>query len=559
MDAAVRKSTSTSAEGSALVTFGVAVAVVVGCGVLSVWVAGQLTALVTSGRWLDVSMSETGEVFWRLLHDPSDTVKAWPRRLRPHTAGPRVFYPILLLSLGLLAGLGRWVWRVLQPADRSGPRSSGWATRRDLGSLLVSRATRGRLVLGRSGSRLVAAESRQSLIVLGPTQSMKTSGLAIPAILEWDGPVIATSVKTDLIKNTLEARRERGRVWIYDPTSCSGEAGARWSPLQHCHEWQGAQRVTSWMSGAARSDGIGLGNSEFWFASAAKFLAPLTFAAAKSNRAMTDVVRWVNTYEEAEVLEALIAAGVQPAIDSATASFKREGRQRSSIYTTGEMVLAAYEDPVVAESAEGSDIDPDRFLDGSSGTLFVVAPSHEQQRLRPLFETLLHSVLTRAFEIAAREGPLDPPLLVVLDEAANIAPLRNLDQLASTAAGHGIQLVSVFQDLAQIASRYGERAQTVVNNHRAKVVLSGISDTMTLEYASRLLGDEDVMQASITQSARGGRSTTESPATRSLAPAHALRGIKPGEGVLVYGHLPPARLQLRPWFADKGLRALARP
>jgi TraM recognition site of TraD and TraG len=68
-------------------------------------------------------------------------------------------------------------------------------------------------------------------------------------------------------------------------------------------------------------------------------------------------------------------------------------------------------------------------------------------------------------------------------------PLRDLDTLASTAAGHGIQLVSVFQDLSQISNRYGERAQTVVNNHRAKIVLSGISETRTLEYASRLLSD----------------------------------------------------------------------
>jgi type IV secretion system protein VirD4 len=136
-------------------------------------------------------------------------------------------------------------------------------------------------------------------------------------------------------------------------------------------------------------------------------------------------------------------------------------------------------------------------------------------------------------------------LLVVLDEAANIAPLRDLDSLASTAAGQGIQLVSVFQDLAQVSARCGERAATVVNNHRAKVLLSGISDPATLEYAARLLGDEEVMHASVTRGERGERSTTESSAYRSLAPVHVLRGVLPGEGVLVYGHFPPVRVSLR--------------
>ena len=528
-------------------------------GVFVVWFAGGVSALLTSGHRLEVSATQMAKVLFRLAADPGEPASAWPRSVRRFAAPASVFYPVLVV-LGVAAGaLALTALKILRAHDGAESRRTGWATKRDLASLIVRSAMRGRLVIGRSGGRLVAAEERQSLIVLGPTQSMKTSGLAIPAILEWDGPVIATSVKTDLLRNTIAARRRRGPVWVFDPTRCSGEAISRWSPLQHCHDWHGAQRAAMWLAAAARTDGNGLSNSEFWFATASKLLAPLLFAAATSQRSMADVVRWVNTYEEAEVLEALVATGVQPAIDAAKASFKREGRQRSSVYTTAEMVLAAYEDPIVAKSACGSDIDPKGFFDGSSGTLFIVAPSHEQQRLRPLFETLLHSLLTHALEVAARNGPLDPPLLVVLDEAANIAPLRNLDALASTAAGHGIQLVSVFQDLAQIASRYGDRAQTVVNNHRAKVVLSGISDTMTLEYASRLLGDEEVMQASITRGARGTRSTTESPTVRNLAPAHALRGIKPGEGVLVYGHLPPARLQLRPWFADRMLKRLADP
>jgi len=66
-------------------------------------------------------------------------------------------------------------------------------------------------------------------------------------------------------------------------------------------------------------------------------------------------------------------------------------------------------------------------------------------------------------------------LLLVLDEAANIAPIPNLDEIASTGAGQGVQLLSVFQDLAQVRSRYGDRAQTIVNNHRAKLFGAGVS------------------------------------------------------------------------------------
>ena len=523
--------------------------------VLVLWATGEVAAFVMSGQWTGTGFARMAKVALRLLESPSDPSAAWPTGSRGNLPGPLLFYSIFAILLCASLVLVRRVLTLFRGLPQEQNPVSKWAGTADLRTLIVKHPQPKRLTLGRVGRFLVAAEERQSVIVLGPTQSMKTSGLAIPAILEWDGPVITTSVKTDLLRHTIDARQDVGRAWIYDPTSCTQFPASRWTPLHLCGDWHGAQRTASWLASSARSDG-GQQVDEFWYASAAKLLGPLLFAAATSDRTMTDVVRWVNTQEEREVRDALREAGVSTAIDAATASFKREGRQRSSVYTTAETLLSAYEDPLVAASAAGCDVTPDRLLDGGRHTLYVVAPSHEQRRLRPLFETLLHAVISQAFERSSQSGnPLDPPLLVVLDEAANIAPLRDLDTLASTAAAHGIQLVSVFQDLAQVSNRYGERAQTVVNNHRAKIVLSGISDTQTLEYASRLLGDEEVLHESITKGGRGARSTTESTTLRSLAPAHALRGIRPGEGVLVYGHLPPARLRLRPWFQERRRKA----
>ncbi|MGH9067569.1 MAG: type IV secretory system conjugative DNA transfer family protein, partial [Acidimicrobiales bacterium] len=409
------------------------------------------------------------------------------------------------------------------------------------------------------GRRRLAAEPRQSVIVVGPTQTHKTSGFAVPAILEWDGPVLATSVKSDLVRHTQSWRERCGRVWLYDPAASTGLPANGWSPLAGSLSWSGARRMSSALCGAARSAGSGgsgggLGDADFWYATAAKLLAPLLLAAACAGRTMADVVRWVDTQEVEEVGAILYALGVPEAVQAARASWGREERQRSSVYTTAETVLEAYADPTVSASAARSEIEPGLLLDGGHHSLFVCAPTHEQQRLRPVFTALVSQVLLAAYDMATRRGePLDPPLLVVLDEAANIAPLAELDSVASTAASHGIQLVTVWQDMAQVAARYGARAATVVNNHRGKVVLSGISDPATLDHVSVLIGDEEVAQSSTTTDPGGGRSTTRSTASRRLAPADALRRISPGEGVLVYGHLPPARLRLRPWFADRRL------
>jgi type IV secretion system protein VirD4 len=187
--------------------------------------------------------------------------------------------------------------------------------------------------------------------------------------------------------------------------------------------------------------------------------------------------------------------------------------------------------------------------------VYLCAPAHDQRRLRGYFSALTQQVLAHAFTLATRAGrALDPPLLVVLDEAAHIAPLAELDGLAATCASHGIQLVTVWQDLAQVRGRYGARAPTVLNNHRAKLFLPGIADPDTLEYASRLIGDEEVALPSETRDRTGGRSTTSTTGPRRLLPPEELRCLSRGRGVLVYGTLPPARLQLRPWWATSRRR-----
>ena len=187
-------------------------------------------------------------------------------------------------------------------------------------------------------------------------------------------------------------------------------------------------------------------------------------------------------------------------------------------------------------------------------TLYLCAPSHEQERLRTLFAMMISELLAVAYESAAASGrPIDPPLLLVLDEAANIAPIPNLDEVASSGAGQGVQLLSVFQDLAQVKARYGERAETIVNNHRAKLFGAGISDPATLAYVSTGGRRRGVRPAAHTRAASEG--TDQCTKTyRDLAPATAVRSADPGSALLVYGHLPPAEIRLRPWYEERDLK-----
>ncbi len=540
----------------------VAVVAVLAVTVL-LWLVGQVAAVLFGAHhWLKLSLADTAAVPFRVVHHPGDPALAWPVAVQRQLPGPVGMYTALALLLllpaalvGLVSGR-RWGWdrRVRQHGAK-------WASRWNLRRLLVLSPRPGRITLGRRGGLLgrllLAVESCHSVLCFGPAGSFKTAGLVIPGVLEWQGPVITTSIKPDVLRATLRRRLAMGEVWVYDPLGLSGVPGAQWTPLAHCHTYTAARKVARTLADAADVQGLREQDNNYWTLLGAKLLGVLLYAAARSDRTMTDVARWVDIQEQDEVTEALEQAGDPMALDAWSACKARPDNTLGSVYGTAETLLDVFADPVVAASVEGCDLDVDALLHGAN-TLYLYAPANEQGRLRPLFELLVGTIVTRAEELAARQpdGMLSPRLLVCLDEAGNCAALAKLPELATTARGQGIQLVTVWHDLGQLHYRYGRRATTVLNGHRAKLFLSGQADVDSLELASKLIGEEQVTHTSHT-AGDGRASVTASTAFRRLVPMEVLRQLRPREGVLLYGHLPPARVRLRAWFRVRRLRRLA--
>ena len=552
------------------------VALAGGLGVLWLW-AGVAGWLFGDDWPADLSLADHARVALSLPDHLGDPRAAWPataRTVLPSAPGFYTALALLVATAGAVAAVAfAGARRVgLWPARLAAARSSRWARASDVRRLVVRAPSSGRLVLGRVAGRLVAAEQRHSVIVLAPTQSGKTTGLAVPAVLEWDGPVLACSVKTDLLRDTLACRAHTGEVMVFDPTAITGFPRAGWSPLCASHTWQAARETADRLVASAQP-AHGSGEATFWNQAGARYLAPLLFAAASTHRTMVDVVRWVDTDDQEQITNALggelwekprtpDARDERAALETLDGIWRSDDRLRSSLVMTAALALKAYADPTVQECSREGELTADWLLDGGANTAYLCATVTDQARLRPLFVTLIDEITSEVYARSARTGmPIDPPLLVVLDEAANIAPLPDLDQLASTGAGQGIQLVTVVQDLEQMRARWPQRAETIFNNHRAKVIGAGITCPTTLQHVARILGDEEIRQTSTsTSSGEAGRhATTESSTWRALAPANVVREGRPGSAVLIYDNLPPAQLQLRPWYADRHLKQLAIP
>ena len=551
---------------------GLAVAIVV-----LLWVTGIVSAVVVHHQLPQTGLAEMGAVVVRLLHDLGDPAAAWTPTDQPRVPGPAGFYATLtVLSCG--GGvLAVTLWRIYQRlgGGRLG-RGDGarWATRRDLRALVVRRGTplTGRIVLGRTPWRqTIATPHRQSLLVFGPTLSGKTSSFVIPTLLRWRGPVIATSSKVDMLLATLPARQQRGQVWLFDPFCAAGLPAIRWSPLVGARTWADALDMAYWLTQAA-SVSHNVQNAEFWETLARTLLAPLLFAAANSpGRTMGDVLAWTNQPELAhEVFSALDALqaddptdpGPQLAQSALSACVGADDRRRDSIYGTTQVLLDVYRYPAVVDMAAGCDIDRHQFLRGVDddgapvdNTVFVYSPEHRQDQVRPLIEAFVSWLIRSAEDRYALTGlTLDPPLLLMLDEAGNIAPLRQLGTYASSLASQGCQLVSVFQNLSQIRDRYGNQANTIVTNHLAKVLMAGTTDRELLDLLTHLLGKQESTEESVTYAADGSRTSTASVRQHDLAPIHTLVQQRPGQVLALLSHCKPVKLRVRPYTETADLR-----
>jgi type IV secretion system protein VirD4 len=547
----------------------VMLALIAGAAALAaaVWLWGGLAGVMFGGGWPHIAAGQLPAVMVRLPSRLGHPAAAWPPDVRAQLPDATGFYGALIVlaaaTAATVAGAGRA--GLLAWLGRSSP-GARWARAGELRAL-HGRARSGRLALGRCHGRLLYAEQRHALVAFGPPQSGKSAGLAVPALLEWDGPAVASSIKTDLLSSTLARRRALGPVLVFDPFELSGADQSTWSPLRGASTWDGALEVAWRLAAAGELDQRGIEGGDFWAIAAEQRLAPLLFTAACTDAGMGAVVRWAYGQGSRDLYEALSQLtgsardedeleGAHAAYDAVRAFEAQADRTRSSIEATAQGLLRAYRFARVLRSARSCEITPDALLN-ERATLYLIGDAKASKLLRPIFLALLSEIVDRAYERATLAGGrLELPLLLCLDEAGNVAPLPNLAEIASTAPSHNIQLVSIFHDLAQARSRYGKQAETVVNSHRARMLLPGVADLDTLRYFSGLAGEEEIRETTRTVDAGGG-SRTIGVRRRPLVAPEALRQLAPGHALLLYGRTAPAEVRLRMWFEDRRLRRLA--
>lgn len=497
------------------------------------WCIPAVAALVNSGQLPHLGPPRALVAALRLLGEGqwSDPAAAYPREVQPLLPGPTLWWTVTVLILAGACAVVTFALRRLEPQvaqerlgrrsyDWRGARPRSWARHRDLRQ---PRSSAAGFTLGRLDGRTVCADEEAHVVVVAPTRAGKTTRCVIPWLLEHTGPAVVTSTNRDVIVAAREARERLGRVWLFDPF---GVDSTSWSPLLGCESWSHALRGAQWLADASAD-----GDSEiarYWRGEAAKLLAPLLHAAALDGEEMSTILRWVDAQETQAPTKILAASGAQDARLQLKAVAELDPRNRGTTYMSAGSVLAAYRFPEIRD-ASGAGFDPSSFLCSAADTLFLVAAERHQRLLAPMLVSLLSSVVHEAIEQSTFAGD-QRRLRILLDEAANVAPLSDLPRMLSQAAGHGIRIATVWQSIAQMRERYNGGADTILANSTAKLFLGPITDETTQGYVTSLLG-------------RGDESR------RPKAPAAALQQLAGDRALVVLGAKTPGLIRLRPFWA----------
>jgi type IV secretory pathway TraG/TraD family ATPase VirD4 len=409
------------------------------------------------------------------------------------------------------------------------------------------------VVVGQSHGVPCWVSVEDSMVVLGPPRSGKGMHLVIPAILDAPGAVITTSTRPDNLTVTLDSRSRKGPVAVFDPQRLAPglPGGVRWSPARGCVRPRAAM-----IRARALTVGIASGttDSSFWQAAAEQAVRCLLHAAALSGAGASDLYRWsLSAVQGAEALDALTddpraAGGWGQAL---TAILSADVKQRDSIWAMVGLAFAALADPDVLESvspAAGEEFVPDGFL-AEQGTLYLLGTSSGAASVTGLVAAFIEDVIETARRLAARSthGRLDPPLSLVLDEAANYR-LPSLPSLVSEGGGSGIATLVVLQSLAQARAVWGDHAGAALwDSAIVKIILGGGSNTRDLEDLSRLIGTRPHQSVSESVGPDGRTTRSTSRSEKAILSPGRLRELPPGTGILLARSARPILLDLQPW------------
>ncbi|MFI6651019.1 type IV secretory system conjugative DNA transfer family protein [Streptomyces sp. NPDC050529] len=476
---------------------------------LLAWTATGLAGLLAHGAWPEgVTLAETPLAMRRLVEAPHDLPAAWPVTPAGELSGYGLFWGLFIGELMVLVVLTVFVmgvvarWRGVRARQRAerleqrneepqGEPRQEYAyeeqaahrkpTPEPVSEQVTEQAppadaphTQTRQTPQASPVPVpvpiplppVVPSPRTPLVVYGPAATRRPT--AVQAIREADGPVLVVTSDPSVWAETKDARAKLGPVLVYDPGHlCDTPARLHWSPTAGCEQPdRAAARSAALLAPVRPQSRIDAATAD----TAETLLQCWLHAAAIDGRPFRQVHRWAlggSAHEPVRLLRThpKAASGLAGLLESALTAYpeRREMAQELTVRAFGALSSVHIRDACTPNRADSLALES--FAD-EGGSLYVVGEPIENPRsgpgAMPLLTALAADVVEHGRRMAARssDGRLDPPMTLVLDDIAAVAPLPRLPELLTTGEDQGLPTVALLRSPEQARARWSQQLPT---------------------------------------------------------------------------------------------------
>ncbi|MFC8008753.1 P-loop NTPase family protein [Streptomyces cinereoruber] len=296
--------------------------------------------------------------------------------------------------------------------------------------------------------------------LFGPPEARRPA--AVQAVRDAEGPVLVVTSDPTVWSDTKDARGKLGPVLVYDPGHlCDTPGRLHWSPSEGCEDPETAQaRAAALLAPVRPHSRLDAATAD----TAETLLRCWLHAAAVDGRPFRQVHRWAQGSDAHEPVRVLrshprAVSGLAGLLESALTAHPESRRLAQELTARA---FSAFSTVHIREACTPNRTDSlalASFLP-EGGTLYVVGESIEDPRTHPgampLLTALAASVVERGRHMAARSsgGRLDPPLTLVLDDVAAVAPFPALPALLAEGEPRGLPTLALMRSREQARTRW---------------------------------------------------------------------------------------------------------
>ncbi|MBB3606429.1 type IV secretion system protein VirD4 [Mycolicibacterium sp. BK556] len=356
-------------------------------------------------------------------------------------------------------------------------------------------------VRGAGGVRMVAS-SAAHVLVSAPTETGKTRRVLAPAAVLWGGPVVVVSSKDDLMQLVMTRRGGPSALVDLRPDYDADYPGVPVRSFDPTALIRTPDQAVTAANTMMQMSAVGLGSGAdqvsdagIWESNTEGPLAAMLYAA--STRGNNGGIGWVLLAVDNLDLDAGARPGRQLSMEPswrAAADIVRgkplfrnallrtlamDSRQRDSIALTMRkavmpwmrLTLRGVEHPAFDES----------LLADPTATVYVLSPA--EGSIAGAAVTLLEH-LAKVWRAKTARREMHHRLLIVIDEAANVAPMPALRRHISEGRGLGVNFVVSVQASSQLDTVYGSTyARELRDTFPAALIMFGAAEMEMLQRA----------------------------------------------------------------------------